>query len=98
MVTFMWRAGKIMSGDFGSGELVARCLFCAAIYVASAIKLERLRKQSFLGKEAGQKNFHRWLKIFDTFPEGFALVRGGDIIYSNHAFPKLMEVKNYKFE
>jgi len=49
----MWRAGKIMSGDVGSGELVARCLFCAAIYIASAIKLERLRKQSFLGKEAG---------------------------------------------
>ena len=44
MVTFMWRSGKIMSGDATQGELAARCLFCAVIYCASAIKLERLRK------------------------------------------------------
>ena len=98
MVTFMWRAGQIMAGDAGRGELVARCLFCALVYCASAINLERMRKQSFLGRLAGQKSFHRWLKVFDTFPEGFALVRGGDLVYSNHALPKLMEINNYQFE
>jgi hypothetical protein len=44
MVTFMWRSGKIMSGDVAHGELAARCLFCAVIYCATAIKLERLKK------------------------------------------------------
>lgn len=93
----MWRSGKVMSGDAGSGELVARCLFCAVIYCACSMKVERLRKQGFLGRLAGQKNFHRWLKVFDTFPEGFALVKGADIVYSNHAFPRLMEIKDYQF-
>ena len=26
------------------------------------------------------------------------LVRGGDIVYSNHALAKLLEIKNYNFE
>jgi len=26
------------------------------------------------------------------------LVRGGDIVYSNHSLAKLLEIKNYNFE
>lgn len=97
MVTFMWRTGKIM-GDTSQGELAARCLFCVFIYCASAIQLERLRKEAFIGREASQKNFHRWLKIFDTFPEGLMLVRGSDVVYANHSISKLLEIKNYSLD
>ena len=78
------------------GELIVRCLFCIFVYLVIAYKIERLRKQAFFGREAGQKTFHRWLKIFDTFPEGLAVVKGGDVIYSNHSLMKLFELKDYK--
>jgi len=42
-----------------------------------AYKIELLNKQAFLGKESSEKTFYRWLRIFETFPEGLALIRNG---------------------
>jgi hypothetical protein len=36
-----------------------------------------------MGRESSEKAFHRWMKIFETFPEGIALVRKNYILYSN---------------
>jgi hypothetical protein len=38
-----------------------------------------------MGRESSEKAFHRWMKIFETFPEGIALVRNNYILYSNKA-------------
>ena len=38
------------------------------------------------------RSFSRWLKIFDTFPEGMAIVKDdGSIMYSNNSLAKLLE-------
>jgi len=58
-------------------ELIVRSLFCISIYVFVAYRIEQLNKQAFLGKETADKAFYRWLKIFETFPEGLALIRNG---------------------
>ena len=38
-----------------------------------------------MGRESSEKAFHRWMKIFETFPEGICLVRNNYILYSNKA-------------
>ena len=60
--------------------------------------MEKLNKQSFLGREASQQVFFKWLKIFDTFPEGLMLVRGNDIVYANESLSKLLELHEYVHE
>jgi PAS domain-containing protein len=60
-----------------------------------AYKIELLNKQAFLGKESSEKTFYRWLRIFETFPEGLALIRNGQIIYANKALTQLFELKDY---
>jgi len=48
----------------------------------------------FLGNESERESFKRWLKIFDTFPEGMAIVKDdGNIMYSNKALAQLLEYK-----
>lgn len=42
--------------------------------------------------------FFKWLKIFDTFPEGLALIRGGEIVYANESLSKLLELHEYVYE
>jgi len=75
--------------------LIVRCIFCSFIFAVVAYHIEKLNKQAFLGRETGHKTFYRWLKIFDTFPEGLALIKGGDILYSNHSLVKMFELKDY---
>lgn len=82
----------------GNGELVARCLFCCFIFMAVAYKMEKLNKQSFLGRDASQQVFFKWLKIFDTFPEGLALIKDGQILYANESLSKLLELHEYVHE
>ena len=49
---------------------------------------------SFLGRESYEKSFNRWLKVFDTFPEGMAIVKDdGSIMYSNNSLAELLEYK-----
>lgn len=92
---FMVVTGEVMvKNQQGKGELIARCAFCSFIFAVVAYHIEKLNKQAFLGRETGEKTFHRWLKIFDTFPEGLALIKGGDIVYSNRSLFKLFELKD----
>jgi hypothetical protein len=60
--------------------------------------MEKLNKESFLGREAGKQVFFKWLRIFDTFPEGMALIRDGEIVYANESLSKLLELHEYVIE
>ncbi len=45
-----------------------------------------------MGSESSDKAFYKWLKIFETFPEGIALVRNNYILYSNKALKSILEI------
>jgi hypothetical protein len=45
-----------------------------------------------MGRESSEKAFHRWMKIFETFPEGICLVRNNFILYSNRALKYTLNV------
>jgi len=45
-----------------------------------------------MGRESSEKAFHRWMKIFETFPEGIALVRNNYILYANRALKYILNV------
>ena len=66
-----------MMGTDTNSELVVRSLFSIFIYGIVAYRIEQLSKQAFLGRQSAGKAFSRWLKIFETFPEGIALIRNG---------------------
>lgn len=66
-----------MVGTDTNTELIVRSMFCIFIYGIVAYRVEQLNKQAFLGRETADKAFYRWLKIFETFPEGLALIRNG---------------------
>ncbi len=88
---YMERTG----GDYFGAELyelIIRAFFASFIYAIIAYKLEVLSKQSFTGRESSDKAFHRWLKIFETFPEGIALVRNNYILYANKSFKHILEL------
>ena len=94
-VYFMWKTGKDMLGTDNNTELIVRSLFCIFIYGLVSYRIEQLNKQAFLGRETADKAFYRWLKIFETFPEGIALIRNGQIIYANKSFVKHFEFTDY---
>lgn len=73
-------------------ELVVKSVYSIFIYAIIAYKTEVRTKQSFLGRESSDKAFHRWLKIFETFPEGIALVRHNYILYANTSLKHILEV------
>jgi hypothetical protein len=50
-----------------------------------------------LGRQTNEMSFNRWLKTFEGFPEGIALVRNDDIIYNNNALRKLFNLEQVKF-
>lgn len=62
------------------------------IYAIIGYRVETLNKQSFAGKEKSEKAFQRWMKIFETFPEGIALVRNNYILTSNRALNYILDV------
>jgi hypothetical protein len=96
---FMYISGHDMLGDSASlEEYISRCVFMVVIFAIIAYQIEKLNKQSFLGREASQQVFFKWLKIFDTFPEGLMLVRGNDIVYANESLSKLLELHEYVYE
>jgi len=45
-----------------------------------------------MGRESSEKAFHRWMKIFETFPEGIALIRGGYVLYANKALKYILNI------
>lgn len=66
-----------MSGTEDNTELIVRSLFCIVIYANIAYTIEKLNKEAFYGKETIERSSIRWLKMFEVFPEGLALVRNG---------------------
>jgi hypothetical protein len=92
---YMWKTGEDMVGD-EMNELVIRCIFCVFLYAIVAYKVETLNKQAFLGQQTNEKAFYRWLKIFETFPEGLALIRRSQILYANRSFSGMFEMGEYE--
>ena len=73
-------------------ELAIKSVYSIFIYSVIAYISEIRTKQSFLGRESSDKAFYRWLKIFETFPEGIALVRNNYIIYANRSIRHVLEL------
>ena len=48
--------------------------FQVFVYLSVSYKIERLQKECFVNKENSDKSFSRWLKIFNSFPEGVAMI------------------------
>ena len=92
---YMFKTGEDMVGD-ETNELIIRCIFCVFLYAIVGYKVETLSKQAFLGQQTSEKAFYRWLKIFETFPEGLALVRRGQILYANRSFSGMFEMNDYE--
>ena len=88
---YMYKTGYTLLGS-ESEELVMRIFFCSAIYAVIAYRVEILTKQSFMGRETSEKAFHRWMKIFETFPEGIALIRNNYILCGNKALQFILNV------
>lgn len=90
---FMYKTGHDLFGiETEMNEFIMRSTFTVMIYTLVAYIVERQRKQSYLGQESPEKAFHRWMKIFETFPEGIALVRGGYLLYANRALKYILNV------
>ena len=67
-------------------------LFQVFTFASVAYRTEKLAKMSFIGRESYEKSFSRWLKIFDTFPEGMAILKDdGTIMYSNDSLARLLD-------
>ena len=91
LVVYMQKTGRDLLGT-EDVELGLRCSFCILVYALTAYKIEILTKQSFMGRESSEKAFHRWMKVFETFPEGICLVRNNYILYSNRALKYILNV------
>ena len=87
----MSKTGFDLLGAEGT-ELILRVFFCGCIYAIIAYRVEILTKQSFMGRETSEKAFHRWMKIFETFPEGIALIRNNYILCGNKALQYILNV------
>ena len=73
-------------------ELVIKAVYTVFIYSVIAYLTELRAKQAYVGSESSDKAFYKWLKIFETFPEGIALVRNNYILYSNKALKSILEI------
>jgi hypothetical protein len=88
---FLNRVGVELLSQSG-GELAVQTVYCSLVYGVIAYTTERHRKEAFIGREQSQRAFTRWLKIFETFPEGIAYIRGNHIIGHNSALAKILKV------
>lgn len=73
-------------------EVVVESIYCVFIYALIAFITEIRAKQAFLGKEQSDKVATKWLKIFETFPEGIALIRNNYILYANQSLRYILEL------
>lgn len=73
-------------------ELAIKAVYTVFIYGVIAYLTELRAKQAYVGSESSDKAFYKWLKIFETFPEGIALVRNNYILYSNKALKSILEI------
>lgn len=73
--------------------MAIQSFYCVFIYALIAYITEIRSKQAFLGKEQSDKAVTKWLKIFETFPEGIALVRNNYIVYANQSLRYILELQ-----
>lgn len=78
-------------------ELAIKAVYTTFIYAVIAYLTESRGKQAYIGAESSDKAFYKWLKIFETFPEGIALVRNNYILYSNKALKGILEINQDQY-
>lgn len=93
VVVFFVRIGYDYIGE-EKYEVAIQSAYCVFIYALIAFITEVRAKQAFLGKEQSDKAVTKWLKIFETFPEGIALVRNNYIVYANQSLRYILELQN----
>jgi hypothetical protein len=67
-------------------EVWVSCAYTVLIYSLIAYLLEMKSKQAFVGLQKSEKAFSVWLKIFENFPEGIAIIRGNVPLFTNKSF------------
>jgi hypothetical protein len=82
IVVLMKRIGVDLLGE-APYELAIKSVYSIFIYGVIAYLSEIRGKQGYVGSESSDKAFYKWLRIFETFPEGIALIRNNYILYSN---------------
>jgi hypothetical protein len=96
----MWRQSSVIvfeNNDHNS-LLAFRCIFLVTVYSVVSYQVDKQNKLAFLGRQSNEVSFNRWLKTFEGFPEGIALIRNEDVIYNNQALRKLFNLDEQKFQ
>ena len=93
---YMWKMGRDFTGEEEHSELILRCTFCVLLYATVAYSTEKSNKNSFLGHHSHQLSQLKWLKIFEKFPDGVALVSAdNNIEYANNSLGELLDLQDY---
>jgi len=85
LLIYMLKMGEDFTGaDGASSETFVRCIFCILLYGVVAYSTEKSHKTSFLSEQSGKMAWSKWLKIFEKFPDGVALINeDNQIEYAN---------------
>lgn len=94
----VWKQGQDMKGSEDNMEMFLRTAWVILCFGIVGYNLEKQSKLAFQGQQAGDKTLYNWLKIFETFPEGLALIRDGKILYANRAVARMFELNGYDRE
>jgi hypothetical protein len=96
IAVLMYRIGVELLGE-EYYELAIKTVYTTFIYGVIAYLCEVRGKQAYVGAESSDKAFYKWLKIFETFPEGIALIRNNYILYSNKSLKSILEIHADQF-
>lgn len=91
ITVLMYRIGVELLGE-EIYELVIKAIYTTFIYGVIAYLVEQKSKHAYVGSESSDKAFYKWLKIFETFPEGIALIRNNYILYANKSLKNILEI------
>lgn len=96
LAQYMWKLGEGFAKNEENTELIVRCLFCTVIYATVAYSTEKANKTSFLGKHQNNLGAMKWMRMFEKFPDGVALVSQDDNIeYANQSLADLLDISSY---
>jgi hypothetical protein len=76
------------------GELAVQVIYVSLVYAVIGYLSERHRKEAFIGREQSERSFTKWLKIFETFPEGIAYIRGNKLMGHNSALNDILSLES----
>ncbi len=96
ITVLMYRIGVELLGE-EKYELAIKAVYSTFIYAVIAYLGEIRGKQAYVGAESSDKAFYKWLKIFETFPEGIALVRNNYILYANKSLKNILEIQSDQY-